>query len=263
MRSTATLCYQKNTDFSWSETVQCLTKIFGERSSLFHTRYQYFQIVKDQNDDFVTYAGLVNRECERFKLKELTENQFKGLIFVCGLQSSKDSDIRTRILAKIESDPGIFLQLLTEECQRLINLKHDTQLIEKHGDHSSVDVIQRKSFRKPKSTTSSRSSGCDKPKSACWNCGEWHYVKFCPFINRKCYKCGKKGHKQTRCRFHNVQSNIPVFKLKSNVVYLNKTYKSEGRRKFISILINDVPVRMQLDTVSDITIISCDTWKVG
>ena len=53
---------KKPTDFSWSETVQCLTKIFGERSSLFHTRYQCFQIVKDQNDDFVTYAGLVNRD---------------------------------------------------------------------------------------------------------------------------------------------------------------------------------------------------------
>ena len=140
-------------------------------------------------------------------------------------------------------------------------MKHDTQLIEKHGDLSSVNVIQRKSFREPKSTTSSRSSGCDKPKSACWNCGEWHYVKFCPFINRICYKCGKKGHKQTRCRFRNVQSNIPVSKLKSNVVYVNKTYKSEDSRKFISILINDVPVRMQLDTASDITIISCDTWK--
>ena len=142
-----------------------------------------------QNDDFVTYAGLVNRECERFKLKELTENQFKCLIFVCELQSSKDSDIRKRILAKIESDPEISLQSLAEECQRLINLKHDTQLMKKYCDLSSVSVIQRKIFRKPKSIMSSMSSGCGKPKLACWNCAEWHYVKFCPFTCYNALQC--------------------------------------------------------------------------
>ncbi|KER29187.1 hypothetical protein T265_04121 [Opisthorchis viverrini] len=46
-------------------------------------RYRCLKLVKSDADNFLTYSVIVNRECERFKLGWLTEDQFKSLIFTC------------------------------------------------------------------------------------------------------------------------------------------------------------------------------------
>ena len=106
-------------DVSFVDTVRILTQIFGEQSSLLNTRYQCLQLCKRDSDDFITYAGIVNRECSRFQLNSLTEDQSKCLISICDLQSPKDADIRTRLLTEIQQDPKTTLQMLAEECQNV------------------------------------------------------------------------------------------------------------------------------------------------
>ena len=83
--------------------------MFGEQTSLFNVRYQCLKLVKSPDDDWVTYAGIVNRECENSKLRQMTDDQFKCLIFICGLQSAQDADIRTRLLNRMEQDPELTL----------------------------------------------------------------------------------------------------------------------------------------------------------
>ncbi len=61
---------------SFEETIETLSKMFGERDSLFHTRYKCLNIIKEDDEDFVAYAGKVNAQCERFKLKDLKEDMF-------------------------------------------------------------------------------------------------------------------------------------------------------------------------------------------
>ena len=53
--------------------------------------------MKKTNDNHVTYAGIVNRECNRFKLNELTADDFKCLIFIRELTAERDSEIRSGI----------------------------------------------------------------------------------------------------------------------------------------------------------------------
>lgn len=50
------------------------------------------------------YADLLNRQRERFQLREITGDQFKALIFVSRLTSPDDAEIRTRLLAKLDSE---------------------------------------------------------------------------------------------------------------------------------------------------------------
>ena len=72
-------------------------------------------MVKREGEDFVTYAGNVNRMRERFMLHDLSIDQFKccsRLDF-----SSKDKDIRSQILTKLEQDSEVTLQKVMEECQ--------------------------------------------------------------------------------------------------------------------------------------------------
>ncbi|CAH8566258.1 unnamed protein product [Dicrocoelium dendriticum] len=92
---------KKSTDLSFDEVVAALSQIFGEQTSLFNIRYKCLTITKKEDEDWVDYSSRVNRECERSQLHKMTSDQFKCLIYVCGLQASKDADIRTRILNRI------------------------------------------------------------------------------------------------------------------------------------------------------------------
>ncbi|BHF84439.1 hypothetical protein SprV_0902759000 [Sparganum proliferum] len=165
-------------EITFKDTVKTLSQIFDEQSSLFNTRFQCLQLFKRDCDDFITYADIVNRECGRFQLGYLTENQFKCLIFICGLQSPKDADIRTLLLSKVEENNTITLHGLAADCQASINLKHDSAMIQ------------------------------------------------------------------------NPASSFPVH-----------TLNASGRKKFVDVLINGHAVRLQLDTASDITIISQRLWQ--
>ena len=251
-------------DCSFDETVQCLSKIFGEQSSLFNKRYQCLQLTKNAGDDYVTYASIVNRECEKFDYKSLTADQFKCLIFVCGLQSSSDAEIRTRLLSKLEQDPQMTLQNITNECQILLNLKHDTSMLEKQST-SSPAVFQTTSKNQvQKETGRTKKQDESRPPSACWRCGEWHFVRVCPYLKHVCQKCHKLGHRETHCRSKNLFPHVQSPKTtrfrrrpgKRSTVNATRSDDFLARRKYVKVSINGTPVRLQLDTASDITIIS-------
>ena len=55
---------------------------------------------KKEKKNFSTFAGIVNRECERFKFKELISNMFKCLSFVQKLMTLEDGKIRTELVSK-------------------------------------------------------------------------------------------------------------------------------------------------------------------
>lgn len=55
------------------------------------------------NEVFSTYYGIVNKKCEKSKVKDLTEYQLKCLIFALGLNSHTNDEIRIRMLAKLEN----------------------------------------------------------------------------------------------------------------------------------------------------------------
>lgn len=168
-------------DFTFDQVVEKLKAIFRQQKSLFSKRYDCLQLIKSEADDFVTYAGVVNRQCEEFELQKLSVNQFKSLVFICGLKSAKDSDVRTRLLSKLESDAAdTNIEGLVTECQRLSNLKHDTALVEKKHSSSAVQAVRQS---KTKSSSYSKSSTADSkvPPSPCWQCGSMHFVKDCLF----------------------------------------------------------------------------------
>lgn len=97
----------------------------------------------DPSNDYVTYAGLVNKECEKFQSKTLTDDQFTCLIFVCGLQSTTNAAIRTRIWAKIDSDAKL-LSVSGRRMQENGFLKRNASMIEKGNVVFSISHINYK-----------------------------------------------------------------------------------------------------------------------
>lgn len=249
-------------DITFDETKKILTTIFDHQLSLFNARYNVLKIQKKSSDDYVTYAGIVNKQCERFKLGDLTNDQFKCLIFVCGLSSNTETDIRTRLLSKIETDPEVTLKSLTTEANRLVSLKKDTKMIESQSP--AVQFIKKNSneFQKKANT---------KPTRNCWYCGDLHFVRFCKYKEHKCKQCNVVGHKEGFCTSSKPKTNNDgkpknpqhqnFTKQKSNSIFMVSRIDFENRRKFIKMKVNDVSVKLQIDTGSDISIISESTWR--
>jgi predicted Holliday junction resolvase-like endonuclease len=193
-------------DFSFSETVEKLTAMFGERTSLFNIRYNCLKIAHQANEDIVSYTGRVNKECERFQLSKLSYDQFKSLIFVAGLTLPEEADLRTRLLAKLDSSTDLTIQELSDEYVRLQNIKHDTQMIQNNAEIAVSAASVEQVTRNTRSFNQNTPRVSKRPPTACWNCGRWHFARFCPFRNYMCQKCGAVGHNEARCR----QSFKPV-----------------------------------------------------
>ncbi|XP_062557334.1 uncharacterized protein LOC134222206 [Armigeres subalbatus] len=230
-------------------------------------KYDCCFTAKDENEDFISYSCKVNRACVDFKLQELKEDQFKCLIFVCGLRSPKDADIRMRLLSKINETQDITLEKVVEECKSLINLKKDTVLI---GSKSSptagaaathaVRANSPNGNRHKKEKFGGKKS--DTPKTPCWSCGGMHFSSQCTFKNHRCHECGRTGHKDGYCSCFASKSGSRR-KQQNNKKYASKivTVKNVNRsRRYVETAINGVPVELQLDSGSDITIISKQNW---
>ncbi|XP_062704096.1 uncharacterized protein K02A2.6-like [Aedes albopictus] len=233
-------------DFSFAETVKKLNSLFGASESVISRRYRCLQIVKQPTEDYVTYACRINKSCVEFELTKLTEEQFKCLVFVCGLKSDHFRGV-----------------------PEMVNLRHDTEMIE---NPASVNAMRswkqfKKSPAKFKSSSSSEKrsgNSARKPEVLCWLCGAPHYARDCSFRNHKCSDCSRTGHKEGYCRsaekVKSGQFNRRKGHVDSKVVTVNAC-SVQKRRKFVPVVMNGETVRMQLDTGSDVTIISSRTWK--
>lgn len=275
-------------ELSFSETKKVLENIFDRQMSLLNIRYNCLKITKKSEEDYISYACVVNRQCEEFQLSKLTNNQFKCLMFVCGLNSSSDADIRTKLLSKMDSSDTLTLEDLTSETKRLIALKHDTNMIESNLVHQVHRYNNNNSdgFHKNKNNNNhnnnNNSVGVNnrsdkKPKSPCWYCGDFHFVQYCPFKNHKCTQCQNIGHKEGYCAakpfkqsHHNNKQHKPQqfyrkgSSTNTNGVYMVSKINFSANRKFITVNINNVPTILQIDTASDISIISLDNYnKIG
>lgn len=233
-------------------------------------------MIKKSEEDYVAYPGTVNKQCEQFNLSNLSADQFKCLMFICGSNASTDADIRTKLLSLLDTEKEISLDKVTSEAIRLTTLKHDTKMVEQEhrSSESSVQQITRQKFSSDKQQHNNK-----KPKSACWHCGEFHYARLCKYKQHKCTQCQTVGHKDGHCTRSTAQqlsskqqsssSSSATGKRhfqhkasKTNTVVLVSQINFESRRKFITITINGVAVKLKVDTASDITIISSTTWEM-
>ncbi|XP_058456872.1 uncharacterized protein K02A2.6-like [Malaya genurostris] len=184
-----------------------------------------------------------------------------------GLKSERDSETRTRLLSWIEENNNLTLEQLSNECQRLINLKHDNAMIESAASFDQVNQLKQKydsnRNRRQLSPRSDANNTKRKPDTPCWYCGAFHYVRDCPYKNRQCPDCSRYGHRQGYCASSKKKKRGGKRSVASRVVVVNMC-NVQRRRKFVSVVLNGTHIHLQLDTASDITVISKPIWrKVG
>ena len=230
---------KKPADMSYEETKIVLSELFGEKVSLFRRRFNALRVVKEETEDFKSYAARVNQLHERGRVKEMTEDDMKCTLFVAGLQESRWKDLRKRLIRRLEGDTETKLKDLVTECDLSMTLVEDAEVREQDRMRVAAPVHQKKwSHQRSKKFNASRGYPSKNPGMA-------------KDSSRKgaCHSCGKFGHWAASC---------PDSRRKVKaVVKLNKV---EGRKN-VTVRIGNVDITMQLDTGADVTIIDQKTWR--
>ena len=104
--------------------------MFSPNPSLYHKRLKYMNFVKQEDEDFTMFACILNNQ---FKLAELGPDYFEYLTFVQVLVSTKDAEIRRKVLNKLENEHDLTLQNLAEDYQQIRNVRQDAKDIEVSG----------------------------------------------------------------------------------------------------------------------------------
>ena len=178
--------------------------------------------------------------------------------------STKDAEIRRRVLLKLENEPDLTLQKLAEDCQRIVSVRKDSKNIEesgvayvrkvKHRPQSYSPVKEGKNTITQNFNTGRLVTTYKKTPTACYRSGKLHWARDCPYRTKKCQNCDKFGHKGSQCRNRKVIKNR-----------FRRT-KSEDKsdkvvRKYIIVKVLNKSVRFQLDSGSDFSIINLKTWR--
>ncbi|XP_058122771.1 uncharacterized protein K02A2.6-like [Anopheles ziemanni] len=252
-------------DFSLEETVSQLTVLFGIKESLLHRRFRCLKLAKLRTEDFVSFACRVNKGAAEFELSRLTEEQLKCLVFVCGLKDEADLEFRTRLLHRIEENQAVTLHQLSAECQRMTNLRQDSAMIEQDRSEQVLSV-QRSAYRPHRASSPQKNTNStSKPSRPCWLCGALHWSRECTFKTHTCTQCGAVGHREGYCKQQHKKGQrrqerrFPK-RAHTRSVMVN-VCSIHHRRKYLNVAINGIQIRLQLDTASDISVISRNLWK--
>ena len=113
---------RKTCELTFTEAGELLMELIYLKTFLFLKIWKYLNLTRKEEENFSTFASIVNKHCDVFRLAKLSADNFQCLIFVQGLVSTKDVEIRRRILNELENEPNIALQQIAEDCQRYVRV---------------------------------------------------------------------------------------------------------------------------------------------
>ncbi|VDM43615.1 unnamed protein product [Toxocara canis] len=244
---------KRPSELCFDDTVKTLKELFGHNTSVFFRRYTYLRTQRD-GESLSYYTGMVNRRHEMAEFNTITPEQMKCLVWICGLHTPDDADIRTRPLRKMEDNPQTTLKQLSLEIQQFLNIRRDAKLL------GSPPLLPQ-----PEVNAVTIKKNCTQnPPSPCFRCGGSHWARNCYFIDKTCHNCKRIGHKKGYCKnFTNKRSrNRRKSRATSNVVVIASTGTDVApvNRIYRKVKINGATIQIRLDTWADVTLLSIKDW---
>ncbi|PIC43510.1 hypothetical protein B9Z55_004221 [Caenorhabditis nigoni] len=235
----------------FEELIPKLKDTFKSTSSVFRKRQEFLRMEYD-GSSIEEYTGQVLRRFTSSEFKKMTDDQTCCMVWINGLRDSAYTDIRTKALQILESKPATTLLELEQEIKKLLDIREDSKSVCRIQQPAEVNAINRKP-----STDKSQKPQKPPPPSPCFKCSGNHWAKECQ-KKVTCQYCQKNGHIEKFCRSKLKVNQSPKGKIKS--VIIGSATHSKVNRIYRTVSINGTPLKMQLDTGADVTLISTKDW---
>ncbi|KAK6762720.1 hypothetical protein RB195_023435 [Necator americanus] len=211
-----------------TDNVAALKELFGHNTSVIARRYAYLKTQRNEGS-LHNCTGLVNHRHAMAEFNDVTSEQMKCLVWICGLVAPQDADVRARALRKMEDKPQTTLKELAPGVQHFLDIRQDAALLER-SSIPHVDVVNS-----PKSRNR-------EPPSPCFR-RFGHKREFCKNFPEK-----KKRNLEQKWKSAN---NVNIASTHANVA-VNRIYRR--------LQMDGKTVRMRLDTGTDVTLLSTADW---
>ncbi|RCN28127.1 hypothetical protein ANCCAN_26135, partial [Ancylostoma caninum] len=149
----------KPRDIDLPTTLLNLTKLFGPKKTLTCRRFEFLQSTCPAlSGSYVPYrefGNTIKKKFEEASVKDVDSETLKCLVFISGLTDSSHSEMRLRLLNRInrlsEGDPSPTLDDFINDCETFVTLRSDNRAMETEEIKAAY---QKKTGRKKKSYSS-------------------------------------------------------------------------------------------------------------
>ncbi len=295
LRARATETRKELADLSFAEVKDLLTKVLKNPKPICSERFATFTLRQSPQYSIDDWAAKVLEQTHKFEFQDFTLDDLQTLIYVIGLNNDT---LRKELFKKMNSleamtppskltftmahkaaKDHLALELMCQTIRPMARTLENTGIIHKvekslvtdsetSGEENTDSVntteqpvihkIQSSSSR-PHYTSQQKNNRTEyvvrekKPPSSCWHCGQMHFNKDCPHKEKTCNKCLKVGHLASVCRRTKGSAQ-------SHAVHAVSGHK-RAKRKYINVGLNQTITKLQLDTASDVSILSTTLWK--
>ncbi|VDL64136.1 unnamed protein product [Hymenolepis diminuta] len=213
-------------DLTFEETIEKCGKVFDDDTSLFNRCFKCPNLPIREGEDARKYTTLVNRICNAFSYGSLKEDQFSCLVFIRGLRFACYAEIGLKFLIA------------------------DSNMVE--GDETRACQI-----KKPEIDRSPESNSIPKPQTQqTYPNNPNNKSRYSPFYKHQCQDCNSCGHKEGFClSSHNQNQHRQAHGIPTTVQV------NVSRRRYKTLCIDGTSLDLQVETGSDITIVSNEVWK--
>ena len=216
----------------------------------FHARAQH------NNETVGEYRGRV----PKIAISKLLEDALRDR-FVCGLKS-------TTIQKKLLNEADLSLQKAFAMAQSLEAVETQAfQLQQTPINRSPADGGGASTVSKVVKTTpkTSKDTPATANRKACYRRGRTNHTQDkCYFREKTCNNCNKKGHMAKVCKSPKKKAQAAMFvetDEEDDETFLHTIQSSQHKAIEVTLLINDTPVIMEVDTGAAVSIISEEAWK--
>lgn len=266
------------TGITLDEAVAELKRHFGYRETKFRMRYNCFKLEKGEKESFIDYSTRINKQGERFEVAKCSADDLKNLLFISGLKNKNEKRVLEKLLDKVDAQQKrlesaaddaaraaikkLTLHDLVNEAERILSLKADEEeVLENTAGHSTEVFAVQKLRGNKKSSTSSNSKSPTAPRP-CRFCGGSHWERDCDHVSKICETCKVVGHKVGFCTSAAEAAFKALVKARETKAKVSQvTTRKKNMRKYVTPTISGIPMKLQLDSGADISIISIENWK--